>query len=313
MLYKIYTILIIGINKQKNTHTNMGVFMNFKEKRIIINLKKSIIGILQTLLGTLLMAIAIDLFLLPNQLSVGGFSGIGTIGYYLLNIPIGTTTLILNIPLFIMALIRNGKRFFLDSLVGTISLSLFLNLFENISTVTQSGFLACIYGGILSGIGTSIVLKANASTGGSDLLAQIVKSYKPDVKPGTVIILIDTIVVIASTIAFGEIEIGLYSAIAIFIMGKVLDLFFEGIDFAKMMIIISPKYQEISNSINKEIKRGTTAIYGRGMYKDEEKELLLCVSSRGEVRQIRKIINEIDDNAFLIITNAREVYGKGFK
>lgn len=287
--------------------------MRFKEKRKIINLKKITIGLIQTLFGTALMAIAVDLFLLPNQLSVGGFSGIGTIGYYLFNIPVGTTVFVLNIPLFILALIKNGKRFFLDSLIGTISLSVFLNLFENINIVTHSGFLACIYGGVLSGIGTSIVLNANASTGGSDLFAQIVKSYKPDVKTGGIIVLIDAVVVVISTAVFGEIEIGLYSAIAIYIMGKVLDLFFEGIDFAKMMIIISPNYQEISDEINKKIRRGTTAIYGKGMYKEEEKELLLCVASRGEVRGIRKIVKEIDKNAFMIITNAREVYGEGFK
>lgn len=291
----------------------MGVFMNFKQKRRMINLRKAIISLMQTMLGTLLMAVSIDLFLLPNQLSVGGFSGIGTIGYYLLNIPVGTTTLILNIPLFIMAFIKNGKKFFLSSLAGTLLLSFFLNLFENLNSITNTSFLACIYGGILSGIGTSIVLKANASTGGSDLLAQIIKSYKPDIKPGTVIVIIDAIVVLASTIIFGNIEIGLYSAIAIYIMGKVLDLFFEGIDFAKMMIIISPKYQQISDEINTEIRRGTTAIYGKGMYKEEEKKLLLCVASRGEVREIRKIVNKIDKTAFLIITNAREVYGKGFK
>lgn len=287
--------------------------MEFKEKRKIINIKKFIINLIQTLFGTAIMAIAVDLFLLPNQLSVGGFSGIGTIGYFLFGLPVGTTVFVLNIPLFLMALIKNGRRFFLDSLIGTISLSVFLNLFENINIVTHSGFLACIYGGVLSGIGNSIVLNANASTGGSDLFAQIVKSYKPDIKTGGVIIVIDAIVVIVSTIVFGEIEIGLYSAIAIYIMGKVLDLFFEGIDFAKMMIIISPNYQEISDEINKKIKRGTTAIYGRGMYRAEEKELLLCVASRREVREIRKIVKEIDKNAFLIITNAREVYGEGFK
>lgn len=287
--------------------------MEFKEKRKIINIKKFIINLIQTLFGTAIMAISVDLFLLPNQLSVGGFSGIGTIGYFLFSLPVGTTVFVLNIPLFLMALIKNGRRFFLDSLIGTISLSVFLNLFENINIVTHSGFLACIYGGVLSGIGNSIVLNANASTGGSDLFAQIVKSYKPDIKTGGVIIVIDAIVVIVSTIVFGEIEIGLYSAIAIYIMGKVLDLFFEGIDFAKMMIIISPNYQEISDEINKKIKRGTTAIYGRGMYRAEEKELLLCVASRREVREIRKIVKEIDKNAFLIITNAREVYGEGFK
>lgn len=291
----------------------MGVFMKFKAKRRIINLKKIIINFIQTIIGTAFMALATDLFLLPNQLSVGGFSGIGTILYYLFKLPVGTTVFVLNIPLFIFALIKNGKRFFLDSIVGTLSLSLFLNLFENIGTATHSGFLACIYGGILSGIGTSIVLNANASTGGSDLFAQIVKAYKPNIKTGNIIVILDTIIVIASTIAFGQIEIGLYSAIAIYIMGKVLDIFFEGIDFAKMLIIISPKYQQISDEINSKIRRGTTAIYGKGMYRQDDKNIIMCVASRGEVRQIRKIINDIDKKAFLIITNAREVYGEGFK
>lgn len=291
----------------------MGVFMRFKDKRRIVNLKKTLLNLIQTLFGTALIAISIDLFLLPNQLSVGGFSGIGTIGYYLFNIPVGTITFILNIPLFVLALIKNGKKFFLDSLIGTIFLSLFLNLFEGVSTVTYSGFLACIYGGIISGIGTSIVLNANASTGGSDLLAQIVKSYKPEVKTGSIITFFDACVVILSTIVFGEVEIGLYSAIAIYVMGKVIDIFFEGIDFAKMLIIISPNYQKISDEINKKIRRGTTAIYGKGMYSEEEKKILLCVASRREVREIRKIIKEIDKNAFLVITNAREVYGEGFK
>lgn len=291
----------------------MGVFMKFKEKRILLNGKKIIINLLRTIIGTAIMAFAIDLFLLPNQLSVGGFSGIGTIGYYLFNIPIGTTVLILNIPLFIFALFKNGKKFFLDAILGTILLSYFLNLFENFNSLTESGFLACIYGGILSGIGTAIVLKAKASTGGSDLFAQIVKSYKPNIKTGNIIVMLDTIIVLASTVAFGEIEIGLYSAIAIYIMGKVLDIFFEGIDFAKMLIIISPKYKEISDEINSKIRRGTTALYGRGMYKEEEKNVILCVASRAEVRAIREIIDNIDPKAFLIISNAREVYGKGFK
>lgn len=291
----------------------MGVFMDFKRKKQTISLNKTIINLLQTLIGTALMALSTDLLLLPNQLSVGGFTGIGTIIYYLFKVPVGTVVLILNIPLFIMALIKNGKRFFLNSIIGTISLSLFLNLFEEIGQITESGFLACIYGGILSGLGTVIVLKANASTGGSDLLAQIIKTYKPNIKMGNVIVILDTIIVLANTIAFNKIEIGLYSAISIYIMGKVLDIFFEGIDFAKMLIIISPKYQEISNQINSKIKRGTTALYGKGMYKSEDKNIILCVASRTEVPAIRKIIDKTDSSAFLIITNAREVYGKGFK
>ena len=291
----------------------MGVFMNFQIIKKLLYLKKLLLNFIKILAGTALMAVSINMFLLPNQLSTGGFSGIATLFYYLFKFPVGSFVLILNIPLFVIGLFRNGKNFFISTLVGTLFLSFFINLFTKLPLATTSRFLACIYGGIFSGIGSAIVLNANSSTGGSDLLAQIIKSFKPNLKTGNIIVILDSIIVISSTIFFRKIEIGLYSAIAIYVMGKVLDIFFEGIDFAKMIIIISPKYKEISDRINKDIKRGTTSIYGKGMYKQDEKELILCVASRKEVGEIRKIINYIDKNAFLIITNAREVYGKGFK
>ena len=284
----------------------MGVFMN------TTNIKTKLKHFIMIIFGTMLMSLSINMFLLPNLLSTGGFSGIGTLFFYVFKIPVGTTVLILNIPLFIIAFIKYGKKFFINTIIGTFFLSLFINLFQNIMVATTSRFLACIYGGILSGIGATFVLNASSSTGGSDLLAQIIKLYKPNIKTSNIIVTLDAIIVTISTAVFKEIEIGLYSAIAIYVMGKVLDIYFEGIDFAKMMIIISPKYKEISNRINDEIKRGTTAIYGRGMYKQDEKKLILCVASRQEVGKIRKIISKVDKNAFLIITNAREVYGKGF-
>ena len=141
----------------------------------------------------------------------------------------------------------------------------------------------------------------------------IVRSYKPDVRSSTIIVIVDTIIVGLNVIFFGEIEIGLYSAIAIYLMGKILDIFFEGINFAKMMYIVSDKYEEIAKEIGSEVKRGVTALYGKGMYTGNEKSILLCVTSRNEVAKIRKIVETIDPHVFLIITNAREVFGKGFK
>lgn len=287
--------------------------VKFKTKRKIIKTKYLIVQFIQIVLGTALVAGATSLFLLPNQLSSGGFSGIATIVYYLLKIPLGTTVLILNIPLFVMSLIKNGKHFFLNAITGTIGLSFFLNIFENLRPITTDRFLACIYGGIIAGIGTAIVLKANASTGGTDLLTQIIKVYKPNVKISNLLVVLDTLIVAANVMFFKELEVGLYSAIAIYIMGKMLDIFFEGIDFAKMIYIISPQNEEIAKQIGRQIRRGSTALYGKGMYKKKNKEILLCVASRREVREIRKIVKEIDNNAFIVITNAREVFGEGFK
>ena len=287
--------------------------VKFKTKRKIVKIKHIIIQFLQIIVGTALVAMSTSLFLLPNQLSSGGFSGIATIVYYLLKIPLGTTVLVLNVPLFIMSLIKNGKHFFLNAVTGTVGLSIFLNIFEKIKPITTDRFLACIYGGIIAGIGTAIILKANASTGGTDLLTQIIKAYKPNIKISNLLVVLDNIIVTMNVIFFKELEIGLYSAITIYVMGKMLDIFFEGIDFAKMIYIISPQNEEIAKQIGERIRRGSTSLYGKGMYKKMDKEVLLCVASRGEVREIRKIVKEIDKNAFVVITNAREVFGEGFK
>lgn len=293
----------------------MGAFLmvKFKTKRKIIKIKYLLVQFIQIIIGTALVAISTSLFLLPNQLSSGGFSGIATIIYYLLKIPLGNTVLVLNIPLFIISLIKNGKSFFLNAITGTIGLSFFLNIFEKLKPITTDRFLACIYGGIIAGIGTAIVLKANASTGGTDLLTQIIKAYKPNVRISNLLVILDTLIVAANVLFFKELEIGLYSAITIYIMGKMLDIFFEGIDFAKIIYIISPKNDEIAEKIGNEIKRGSTSLYGKGMYKKQDMEVLFCVASRSEVREIRKIVKDIDINAFIVITNAREVFGEGFK
>lgn len=252
-------------------------------------------------------------FLLPNQLSTGGFSGIATILYYLFNFDMGISTILLNLPCFIIAFNKIGKKFVFKAIAGTVLLAFFLTIFENLGPLTTDRFLACIYGGIFMGLGTAFVLRASASTGGSDLIMNIVRYFKPTVRSSTVIGMIDFIIVVINVLFFRTIEIGLYSAIAIFVMGKIIDAFFEGINFAKMMFIVSDKHREIADVISKEIGRGVTALYGKGMYTKTDKTVLLCVTSRGEVARIREIIETIDPNVFLIISNAREVFGKGFK
>lgn len=275
--------------------------------------KKYFITGIYLILGCALMGFATGQFLLPNQLSTGGFSGIATILYYFLNINMGLTTILLNIPFLLIAYTKIGKGFILRAIIGTVLLSISLSVFENLGPLTTDRFLGCIYGAILMGLGTALVLRAEASTGGSDLIMNIVKKYKPTIRSSTVITIIDTIIVTLNVIFFKTIEIGLYSAIAIYIMGKIIDIFFEGINFSKMIFIVSDKYQEISEVISEEIGRGITAIYGKGMYTGSSKSILLCVTSRGEVAKIRKIIENIDPEVFLIISNAREVFGKGFK
>lgn len=276
-------------------------------------LKRYSIMYLKILIGTVLMALGVAQFLLPNQLSSGGFSGIATIGYYFLNIPMGILVLILNIPVFIISYFRIGKIFFLKSLIGTVLFSLILNLFEVFPAFTGDRFLACIFGGILVGLGTALNLSAKSSTGGSDLLSYIIKSFKPNLRTSNLIMIIDTIIVGLNVLFFKETEIGLYSAITIYIMGKIIDIVFEGTNFSKMIFIVSKEYERISKKINKEIKRGTTGLYGKGMYKNDELTMLLCVAGRSEVAKVIHIVKKIDKRAFVIVSNVREVIGNGFK
>ncbi len=268
---------------------------------------------LETILGALIMAAGVSLFLLPNQLSSGGIAGVATIFYYLLNIPMGTVIIAINIPLFLFSMYKVGKMFFIKSIVGTVAMSIFIDLLDKIEPLTNDRFLACIYGGILLGLGTTLLLKAESSTGGSDLISYIAKKYKPTVRSGNIIVIIDIIIIALNVIFFKEIEIGLYSAIAIYIMGKIIDIFFEGINFTKLMIIVSNKSEEIAKQIDQKVARGSTGLYGKGMYTNENKLILICAAYRKDVARIKIIAKEIDPKSFIVITNSREVVGQGFK
>ena len=235
--------------------------------------------IIETIVGAIIMAIATSLILLPNQLSTGGFAGIATIFYYFLNIPMGTTILSINIPLFIFAAYKLGKGFVIRSFIGTVTFSFSIDILDKLQPLTQDRFLACIYGGIIIGLGTAIILKANSSTGGSDLISMLVKKYNPNIRTGNVIIIVDVIIV--------------------------------GLNV--LLIIISKRNEEIAEVIGEKIGRGTTGLYGKGMYKDEQKLVLLCAASRGDVVRVKQTAKKIDPESFIIIANAREVVGLGFK
>lgn len=277
------------------------------------NIYKLVIEISETILGAIIMAVATSIFLLPNQLSTGGFSGIATILYYFLDIPMGTTIIAINIPLFLFATYKLGKEFVFKSFIGTATFSIFIDVLDSVPSLTQDRFLACIYGGIIMGIGTAVILKANSSTGGSDLISTIVKSYNPNIRIGNIITIVDVIIVSVNVLFFKQIEIGLYSAIAIYLMGKMIDVVFEGIYFTKLIIIISNKNEEIADEIIQNIGRGLTGLYGKGMYKDEQKLILMCAISRKDIGKIKQAAKTIDPQSFLIITDAREIFGLGFK
>lgn len=277
------------------------------------NIKKFLIECGGTILGAFIMASSVSFFLLPNELSSGGFSGIATILYYRLNIPMGITIAVLNIPMFLLAGYKIGKDFFAKSLLGTLTLSVFIDLLDKFQPATNDKILAAIYGGILTGMGTAIILKSHSSTGGSDLLSIIIKRFKNTIQTGRVIVIIDAIIVLLNVVFLGKIEIGLYSAITIYLMGLMIDIVFEGIFFSKLIFIISDKNDLIAKEIATKISRGMTGLYGKGMYTEKEKLILMCAVGRQDIARIKKLIKDIDKNAFVVVTNSREVLGYGFK
>ncbi len=287
--------------------------MNYTKTKKILKIKEFLIDIIYLTLGCAIMAIGTALFLLPNQLSTGGFTGIATIFYYLFDFPMGTVILLLNIPFFILAFFKIGKKLVIKSIIGTSLLSLFIDIFERFPELTNDKLLACIYGGIFIGLGLALVLKSNASTGGTDLITYIAKAYKPYVKTSNIIVIVDVIIIGLNVLFFKKVEIGLYSAISIYLMGKMIDIVFEGVNFTKMVYIISQEYTEIAKEIDKQLQRGSTGIYAKGMYTNTDKLMLLCVGSRNEVAKMKQIATQIDPKAFIIISNAREIWGKGFK
>ncbi len=287
--------------------------MSLKEKKRILLIRKYSFEVFEIIIGTLLMAMAVSQFLLPNQLSSGGFTGIATIFYYLLKLPMGLTIILLNIPLFILSWIKKGREFFFKGLIGTVLLSIFIDILDKLPPLTNDRLLACIYGGIVMGLGTSLILRANGSTGGTDMLAYIIREFKPTYRTGNLIVMIDIVIILLNVIFFRKIEVGLYSAITIYLMGKVIDVVFEGVNFTKIIYIVSDKYIDISNKIAEHVGRGITGLHAKGMYTNDEKMMLWCVASRNEAMRIKQISKKIDPHSFIVISNAREAFGMGFK
>ena len=153
----------------------------------------------------------------------------------------------------------------------------------------------------------------NSSTGGSDLISYVTKKYKPSLELGNTIILIDIVIVILNMVFLKEIEIGLYSTIAIYLMGKIIDILFEGIHFTKLLLIVSDKNEDIATLIEEKVQRGVTGLYGKGMYTNQNKLVLMCAATRRDIAKIKEVAKKIDRDSFIIVTNSREVVGLGFK
>lgn len=272
-----------------------------------IDIAKSYISIA---LGLLLASLSYRMFLVPNEIAPGGFTGIGQLVNSLTGVNVGTVTIILNVPLFAFSMRSLGLKFGVKSLICSLSLSLLIDYLP-INSVTDDLLLASIFGGVLGGAGFGLILRGNATTGGSDMLGALVHALIP-IKVSVVVFAVDSIVVIASAFVFSPM-LAMYALISVFVMNFTLDFVLEGVNVARANLIISGKSDEISRRILKEMDRGVTGLKGCGKFSGGETEVLLCVISRMEVMQLRRIVYQTDPRAFVIAINAHEVLGEGFK
>lgn len=272
--------------------------------------KENIFSYLQIIVGCILGGAAYPLFLTPGNIAPGGLTGLAMVINYLFHWPVGTVTLILNMPLFIFGWKFMGKRFILRTLIATLLFSLLIDLLP-LKPLTDDPLLSAIFGGVLLGIGLGLILRGEATTGGTDMLARMIHRSVPAISTGMFLMALDCAVVIVAAVAIGITQ-ALYAIICIYISSKVIDTVMIGFSGNKACFIISTRSEVIMNRILTEMERGVTELSAKGGYTGEDRPTLMCVVSRMEVTAIKNIVRDEDENAFMIVVDAHEAIGDGF-
>ena len=263
--------------------------------------------------GGFLFACGIHMFTEPNNIAMGGATGVALMLHQILPVPMGVLIVLLNLPLFFGSIKLLGREFMIKTVIATVVTSLFIDLTEFLPSFTEDKLLAAIFGGILSGAGLGIIYLRGMATGGSDLLARILLVPFPFISYGQMILLIDTVIVAASAIVFRDFWTVLYSAIVVYLVSTVIDTILGGMDRAKTVQIITAQEEALKQEILTQLHRGVTLLDARGGWSNEEKTLLVVVVRKYELFRLKSIIHQTDPDAFVIVGNANEVLGEGFK
>ncbi len=265
--------------------------------------------------GSAVIGLAYDLFLIPHQVVPGGVGGISMIVNHFFRTPVGLVIVLLNIPLFIIGVRTLGKGYGIKSVLGlTISSGLidFFTYAVPVKSATENSLLAAIFGGIMLGAGLGLVFRGGGSTGGTDIVGQVL-ARSTNLSTGTAILIADAIVISLAGLAFGSIELALYGFVNLYLSTRAIDLVLEGLSYTRAMFIISDRGPEIAKAINTKMNRGATLLSGIGAYTESFRPMVYCVMARREVGPIRDLVREIDPRAFIAITDVYEVLGEGFK
>ncbi len=265
------------------------------------------------IIGAFFMGTALSVFFVPFKITSGGVAGIATVIHYIFDIRVSLLIVIINIPIFVLGFIFFKTRFLVRSLFGTVMLSVATEVMTNFSIPANDTLLACLFGGGAMGFGIALVLKGGGTTGGTDIAVLIIRKFRPNFTVGRLFLIIDGVIIVLAALVFKNIEVVMYSIIGLLVTSYVSDLFLEGIKSARVVYIFSPKTEEITEAIYKVMKRGVTAVSSVSMYTGKNGRFLICVIRKRELSGIKKIIKEADENAFVVISDAKDVLGNGFE
>ncbi len=266
------------------------------------------------IIGCSLYAIGVNSFSLPNSIAQSGVTGLAIILNHLFDVPVGTVNFILNIPLLILMWVFLGKKLVARTLWVTVLLSVALDVFAIfMPAYTGDKILASLFCGVLQGAGLGLIMITGATSGGTDIIAKLINKRWPHITVGSMVLISDAIVVGAGMLVFGSFESGLYAIILIFVSSKVIDTMIYGTGNGKMLMVVTQKADEVSKAIIKSTPRGVSILPAVGAYTGENKNILLCVARKSEISNIIKIIKSIDDKTFIIVSEANEILGEGFK
>ena len=267
--------------------------------------------------GTGLIAFAVASIYDPSGFVTGGFSGLAIIVKQLTEelvpggVPLAVTNLVLNVPVFLIAIRLKGWNYIVKTFFGTLMLSVWLGILPVIPLAEGDMLLTALYGGVVMGVGIGLVFLSQATTGGTDLIAAIIQHFWRHYSIADIMQVVDAVIVLAGAYLFG-IQMALYAVISIYLVSKVSDGIIEGLKFSKAAFIITRKPDELSQILMNELSRGVTGLSAKGMYSGEQKNMLFCVVSRKEIVQLKEMIHQLDQNAFVIVGDVREVLGEGF-
>ena len=269
--------------------------------------------ILATIVGSAVYALGFTFFLMPNDLSPGGISGLALVITELLGFgSVGSLSILINLPLFIIGGLKIGRRFFAGSLLGMLLSSVLIDTFALLGTPAMEPLLSALYGGVICGVGLGVVFVSGTSTGGSDILVRLLKLKYRNVPIGQISMCFDAIVVVLAGLVFRDLNKALYTGITVFVCGKMVDAVVYRFDYSKVALIISKEYEAIAKAIGTKLDRGATFLHGEGTYSHKNTKVVLTAVKKQQITELKELVMEIDANAFVIVQEAHQVLGDGF-